>query len=125
MTEPLLSVVIAAICFTVSYLSSQFPSHINDIPFGDKSFGPVIVGITGNADPNGIFYVPDKARVCDLLGAAGIRNTEPFDENLLNRRLSTGDAVVIKSHGRLRIEQMFNANKLALSAFRLISIRPH
>lgn len=107
-------IVIVSICFTVSYLTLQFASHVNNIPFGDKSFGPVIVGVTGNAGPNGIFYVPEKARVFDLLGAAGVGNTKPFDGNSLNRRLSTGDVVVINSHAGLVIEQMSNANKLAL-----------
>jgi competence protein ComEA len=107
-------VVIASILFTISYLASQFPSHIKDIAFGDKSFGPVIVGITGNTDAKGIFYVPEKANVHDLLGAAGVGNTEPFDGKMLNRPVSTGEVVVIDSRGRLVIEQISNANKLAL-----------
>jgi DNA uptake protein ComE-like DNA-binding protein len=107
-------VVIAVIFFAISCLSSQFPSQVNNIPFGDKSSGPVIAEISGTAGLNGIFYVPDKARVCDLLAAAGIGNTEAFDEHTLNRRLSTGEAVVIESYGRLRIQQMNNENKVAL-----------
>jgi competence protein ComEA len=107
-------VVIASIFFAISYFSSLFPSQIIDIPFGNKSFGPVVVGITGNAGFNGIFYVPEKARVCDLLVAAGIRNLEPFDQEMLSERLSTGKTVVIESYGRLRIAQMNNADKLAL-----------
>jgi len=110
----ILIVVIASIFFAISYLFSLFPSQISDIPFGDKSSGPVVVGLTGNEGLNGIFHVPEKARVCDLLGAAGIRNTEAFDENMLNERLSTGKTVVIDSHGRLRIVEMNNADKLAL-----------
>jgi len=107
-------VVIAVIFLTISYLSSQFPSQVNNIPFGDKSSGPVIAGISGTAGLNGIFYLPGKARVCDLLEAAGIGNTEAFDENTLNRRLSAGEAVVIESYGRLRIQEMNNENKVAL-----------
>lgn len=107
-------VIIVVILFAISYFSSLFPSQISDIPFGNKSFGPVVVGMTGNAGFNGIFYVPEKARVCDLLGAAGIRNPEPFDQKMLSERLSTGKTVVIESYGRLRIVEMNNANKLAL-----------
>jgi competence protein ComEA len=107
-------VVIATIFFAISYFSSLFPSQISDIPFGDKSSGPVVVGIAGSTGINGIYYVPDKASVRDLLGAAGSRNTETFDENVLGERLSTGKTVVIDSYGRLRIVEMNNADKLAL-----------
>jgi competence protein ComEA len=48
------------------------------------------------------------------LGAAGVRNTEAFDENMLSEQLSTGKTVVIDSHGRIRIVEMNNADKLAL-----------
>jgi len=74
----------------------------------DKSFGPVVVGLTGNAGFNGIFYVREEARVCDLLGAAGIRNPEAFDQKMLSERLSTGKSVVTESYGRLRIVEMNN-----------------
>ena len=110
----ILIVVIASILFAISYLSSLFPSQISDIPFGDKSSGPAVVGLTGNEGLDGIFHVAEKARVCDLLGAAGIRNTEAFDENMLSERLSTGKTVVIDSSGRLRIVEMNNAYKLTL-----------
>jgi competence protein ComEA len=107
-------VVIAVILFAIYYSSTLFPSKINDIPFDNRSFGPIIVGITGNTGVNGIFYVTEKARISDLLEAAGIRNPELFDQSMLSKRLSTGKTVVIESHERLRIVEMNNANKLAL-----------
>ncbi len=116
-------VVIKSIFLAISYFSSLLPAQISDIPFGDRSFGPVVVGLTGNAGFNGIFYVRKEARVCDLMGAAGIRNSEPFDQKMLSERLSTGKTVIIESHGRLRIVEMNNGIRWP-SAFRLISIRP-
>jgi competence protein ComEA len=107
-------VVIVVILFVISYSSPFLSSQISDIPFGDKSFGPVIVGIAGNTGVNGVFYVPEKARISDLLGAAGIRNSELFDHGMLSKRLSTGKTVVIESRDSLRIAEMNNANKLAL-----------
>jgi competence protein ComEA len=107
-------VVIASIFFAISYFSSLFPSQISDIPFGNKSFGPVVVGITGNVGFNGIFYVSEKARISDLLEVAGIRNPELFDQRMLSKRLATGKTVVIESYDSLRIAEMNNANKLAL-----------
>jgi competence protein ComEA len=107
-------VVIASIFFAISCFSSLFPSQISVIPFGNKSSGPVVVGITGNAGFNGIFYVPEKTRISDLLEAAGIRNPELFDQRMLSKRLSTGETIVIESYDSLRIAEMNNANKLAL-----------
>ena len=107
-------VVIAVILFAIYSSSALFRSKISDIPFGNRSFGPIIVGITGNTGVNGIFYVTEKARISVLLEAAGIRNPELFDQSMLSKRLSTGKTVVIESHERLRIVEMNNANKLAL-----------
>jgi len=107
-------VVIVAILFVIQYSFSLFPSQTIDIPFGNKNSGPVIVGITGNMGVNGIFYIPEKAKVSDLLGAAGIINHELFDYEILSKRLSTGKALVVESYASARIEEMNNASKLAL-----------
>ena len=107
-------IVIAVIFFAISYSSSLFQSQISDTPFSNKSFGLVVVGITGNTGLNGVFYVPEKARVSDLLKAAGVRNPELFDQKILLEQLSIGKTVVIESSDRLRIVEMNNANKLAL-----------
>lgn len=107
-------VVIAAIFFVISYSSSLFQSQISDIPFSNKSFGLLVVGITGITGLNGVFYLPEEARVSDLLKAAGVRNPELFDEKILQERLSIGKTVVVESGDRLRIVEMNNANKLAL-----------
>jgi competence protein ComEA len=107
-------VVIVVIIFAIHYSLSLLPSQISDIPFGNKRFGPVIVGITGNTGVNGVFYVPERARISDLLEAAGIRNPEMFDRRMLYERLSTGKIVVIESYDGLKITEMNNANKLSL-----------
>jgi competence protein ComEA len=107
-------VVIVVILFVIQYSFSLFPSQTSDIPFGNKSSGPVIVGITGNMGVNGVFYVPEKAKVSYLLEAAAIRNPELFDHRTLDKRLSTGKTAVIESYASVRIEEMNNANKLAL-----------
>lgn len=107
-------VVIVVMLFVIQYSFSLFPSQPSDIPFSNKNSGPVIVSITGNMGANGVFYVPDKAKVSDLLGAAGIRNPELFDHKILSKRLSAGKALVIQSYTSVRIEEMNNASKLAL-----------
>ena len=107
-------VVIVVILFVIQYSFSLFPSQTGDIAFSNKNSGPVIVGITGNMGVNGVFYVSDKAKVSDLFAAAGIRNPELFDHKILSQRLSTGKTLVIESYASVRIEEMNNANKLAL-----------
>jgi competence protein ComEA len=107
-------IVIVVILFAIHYSSSLFPPQINDIPFSNNSFGPVIVGIKGNTGINGVFYVPEKARISDLLEAAGIRNPEIFDHRILSMPLSKGKTVFIESDDSLRIGEMNNADKLTL-----------
>lgn len=107
-------VVIVAILFVIQYSFSLFPAQTIDIPFGNKNSGPIIVGITGNMGVTGVFHVPEKAKVSDLLGAAGIINHELFDQKILSKQLSTGKTLVIESYASLRIEEMNNASKLAL-----------
>jgi len=53
-------VVIVVMLFVIHYSSSLFPPQINDIPFSNKSFGPVIVGVKGNTGVNGAFFCPRK-----------------------------------------------------------------
>jgi len=101
-------VVIVVILFAIHYSWSSSPSQISDIPFGNKSFGPVIVGITGDGGINGIFYVPERARISDLLEAARIGDSEIFNHPMLSKQL------VIESHDGVRMAEMNNTTKLAL-----------
>jgi competence protein ComEA len=107
-------VVIVVIFFAILYSWSSLPSQISDIPFGNKSFGPVIVGITGDRVINGIFHVPERARISELLEAARIGDPEIFNHPMLSKRLSTGKTVVIESSDSIRIAEMNNTTKLAL-----------
>jgi hypothetical protein len=40
------------------------------VPFGNKRFDPLIVGIGSDMGVNGIFYLPERTRISDLLDAA-------------------------------------------------------
>ena len=111
--------VIIVVASIVIYIANFICSHIqvssHNIPFGDKSSGHLIVAIGGDTDFNGIYHMSDKARICDLLTSAGVRNLEKFDKKTLYNKLSTGDVVVVESGNRLKIEEMNNAHKVAFS----------
>jgi competence protein ComEA len=107
-------VVLVVIFFAILYSWSSLLSQISDIPFGNKSFGPVIVGITGDRGINGIFHVPERARISDLLEAARIGDPEIFNHPMLSKQLSTGKTVVIESSDSVRMAEMNNTTKLAL-----------
>jgi competence ComEA-like helix-hairpin-helix protein len=107
-------VVIAVIVFVIRYPSLLFPPQVKDIPFTSMNSGPVIVSIRSNMGVNGIFYLPEKARVSELLEAAGFANREMFDHRTISLPLSTGKTVFLESHNTVIIEEMKNADKLAL-----------
>ena len=108
-------IVVSVVIYTATFNFSQLQVSSQKIPFGDISSGPVIVAIAGNTDFNGIYYMFENARICDLLKSAGVINLEKFDEKILYSKLSTGDAVVMESDNQLRIDQMNNANKVAFN----------
>ncbi|HYA13087.1 MAG TPA: DUF655 domain-containing protein [Syntrophales bacterium] len=108
-------IVIAVFIYTEAYTGSLFDAPKYNIPFVDKSYGPMIVAISGDTAFNGIYHISGNARICDLLISAGIDNLEMFDKMILSKRLSTGDMVVIKSGDQLTTAEMNNAPKVALN----------
>jgi competence protein ComEA len=108
-------VVVSVVIYTATFIFSQLQVSSHNIPFGDKRTGNLIVAIGGDTDFNGIYYMSDKARICDLLTSAGVINLEKFDKEILYNKLSNGDAVVIESGNRLTIEEMNNAHKVAFN----------
>jgi competence protein ComEA len=55
----------------------------------------------------------EKAKAYDLLFAAGVRNLEGFDRNILNTTLLSGRSVLIESANHFNITEMNNEKKLA------------
>ena len=108
-------VVILVFVHIAAFTFSLFHVPKCNIPFGDRTYGPLIVAIGGDTAFNGIYHVPRKTRICDLLISAGIGNLELFDKPILFKRLSTGDIVVIESGNHLGIAEMDNVQKVALN----------
>ncbi|HVO66043.1 MAG TPA: helix-hairpin-helix domain-containing protein [Syntrophales bacterium] len=108
-------IVIAVFIYTAASAGSLFDAAKCDIPYGDKSYGPLIVAISGDADFNGIYHISGNTRICDLLISAGIANLETFDKIILSKKLSTGDVVIMESGNQLTTAEMNNAQKVALN----------
>ena len=106
-------VVMTVIIYIIAYYFPLFQPRICLIPFGDMTSGPIIVEIIGDHEHNGIYHMGEKAKACDLLFAAGVRNLEGFDKNKLNTTLSSGKSVLIESGNQLNITEMNNEKKLA------------
>lgn len=109
-------IIIAVAIYSVIYSSFIFPPGTSNIPFGDKSYGPLVVMIADEISCNkGLYYLPEKSEVYKLLKAAGVEYLDKFDNNILNKQLSTGDAVFIDSGYKLKIRDMENAYKVAFN----------
>ena len=109
------TVILTVLIYVMVYFSFLFKDQIHDIPYGNKTSGPVIVAIMGDTESNGVYYLPEKAKVSDLLIASGTKHFDLYDTEILNTRISTGSAVTIEAGHRLIIGEMNNANKVALN----------
>jgi competence protein ComEA len=109
-------IVIAVIIYTLTFSSFLLPSNVcDDIPYRDMRHDQIVIGITGDTSFQGIYWLPRKTKLIDLLKAAGIQRFEKFDEKTLHAQLSHGNDVVIDSGCKIIIREMDNAIKLALN----------
>src|SRR5512137_234761 len=111
----IVAVIIAVLVYALSSVSSLLQPQMCDLPYGDKGYNQLVVGISVNASSQGVFWLPRNSKVYDLLNAAGIGNLEKFDEKTLHTQLSTGHAVFIESDGKIEVGEMNNASKVALN----------
>jgi competence protein ComEA len=108
-------IIISVAVFLVTRLSLLFSSGTFTIPFGDKSSGPLAVMIADDVScQKGFYYLPEKSTVYNLLRAADVENLDKFNNDILQKQLSTGNAVLIESGDRLIVREMENTNKIAL-----------
>jgi competence protein ComEA len=107
-------VVFTLIVYLTTYLFLSHHSREYAIQHGDKSAGSVVVEITGDSRFNGIYFLPEKSKVSDLLMVAGIMGMEKPNRGILDIKLSTGKAIEIKSDRLLNMLEMSSAKKLML-----------
>jgi len=101
------------IYFSVNYFSSH-QSQENFIHHGDKFSGRTIVEIAGDSCFNGIYFVPEKIKVSDVLKIAGIVDTGIMNKNIQATQISPGKMIEIKTDGQINISEMSNAKRLIL-----------
>lgn len=107
-------VICAIFIYIIAYSLSLFKSPIQNVPYGNKTSGSVIVAVNGDTEFNGIYYLSEEAKVSDLLVASGVKYLENYDERIINTRIFTGSAVNIEAGNRLTIGEMNNTKKVAL-----------
>lgn len=105
-------VVTALIGYLLLYISIFWRFEDTRLSYGDVSSGPLIAEISGTSANDGIYYLPNDARVKTLLNAAH-HSTNFFTPETLEVPLSSGKKVVIDARGILTIGEMDNATKLA------------
>ena len=107
-------VVLTLISYIAFNLFSSYQSQDNYIHHGDKNSGHVIMEIAGHSRFSGIYFVPEKAKISEVLNMAGIENTGMLDEKILDTQMSAGKTLEFKSDRQLNISKMSNAKRLAL-----------
>lgn len=111
----ILAVFTLFICFlTGNYFSNKSGGKYS-IKYSKKGKGQVIAEIISfDTNVNGIYFLPEKAKVSDALMASGIANIGSYKKSFLDKTLSGGACIEIKTDMLLNIVEMNNAKKLIL-----------
>jgi competence ComEA-like helix-hairpin-helix protein len=97
-----------------SFFSIRIAHHDVHIAHGDLRDGPLVVKLSTHSCQGGIYYLPEETTLLTLFSIAGVKHQDQFDQNVLARRLITGDAVAVKTDGRLTLDQMNAAERIAV-----------
>ena len=89
---------------------SFLPSVVSDTEMGT---GLAAIALTVEGREKGVFFLPEGARVADLLTAAQI-NPQQFDAKIKDRIVHSGENVDINGISRITIGKMKAAQALAL-----------
>ena len=103
----------AAVCL-FSIFSARMAQQDARIAQGDPRDGPVVVRLSGDLSRRGIYYLPEKTTLSNLLTLAGIKRHDRFDKNILGHGLIAGQTVTLGANGSLTLGQMDAAERLAL-----------
>lgn len=112
--------IFAAVIVTLSYMAiffvTKYPLSISDIPPGNGHSVSLIVELAGYTKGKGIYYLPEGAKLRDLLqrakiGKDGLNKTGGLQ---LDRMLKTGCLVFIEENRNISFGDMRARKKIAL-----------
>ena len=108
--------VIAVLSYVVVSLHTKYQSPVTELPFSNKRSGSLIVKLTGNTDRKGIYYLPEGAKLSDLLRRAEVSKTtiSKVEKRDLDLALKSGMVVFINESGSLTLGNMAAGDKIAL-----------
>jgi len=108
--------VIAVLSYVVVSLHTKYQSPVTELPFSNKRSGSLIVKLTGNTDRKGIYYLPEGAKLSDLLRRAEVSKTtiSKVEKRDLDLALKSGMVVFIDESGSLTLGNMAAGDKIAL-----------
>ena len=108
--------VIAVLSYVVVSLHTKYQSPVTELPFSNKRSGSLIVKLTGNTDRKGIYYLPEGAKLSDLLRRAEVSKStiSKVEKRDLDLALKSGMVVFIDESGSLTLGNMAAGDKIAL-----------
>lgn len=87
----------AALCFFKGAAPGLFSGAADGRPpYSDGRSGHVIVSLSGEIQPRGVFYIPRGSTVRDFLNLTGVSVDRMRDGKVLEERLKTASAVVVR-----------------------------
>lgn len=101
-------VVITSLVYVAAFFLLRYPLQPTVVSYSDGYLYPVIVGLTGDTDRRGIYFLPEKTTLADFLMMAGVEDADPVGGKTTG--LSGGMTVNIGI--RLTTGEMGNAARL-------------
>lgn len=108
--------VVAVLSYVAVSLHAKYQSPVTELPFSNKRSGSLIVKLTGNTDRNGIYYLPEGAKLGDLFLSAKVskRQISKIEKGEFELALKSGMVVFIDENGSISLGNMAARDKIAL-----------
>ena len=89
-------VAITALVYVFNLLGPLFlPAHHTHVPFSSKEEGELAIALNVNGKDIGVYFMPQGARLSDLMAAARTDLPRPFSGRSDSRRLKAGDKIYL------------------------------
>ena len=105
-------VAVAAIVYAAASLMHMAPPTESPLPWGDERSGSLIAEFEGETSGEGIYFLPEKSKVGDLLRAAAATDRSDYSSAVVNTDLAMGIKIFVDSGGDLRIGDMAAEKRL-------------
>jgi competence protein ComEA len=82
------------------------------LPCGNRQAGPLVVELAGALEERGVYFLPEKSRVADLMRAAALSDWKCVDSRILAQELQNGMKVTANPEHHVSVGDMDAGKRL-------------